>query len=208
MSSKIPPELTGKKGGQDSDYSDDNEAAPYNGFNNSISNRIKGLVRTLSRSSSINSTGTNASLYSFFNTLSKYANMVISKYLFRKESSRFDILKLLDGHLRPGELCVVLGKPGSGCSTFLKSISTQTYGFHFSHDTEINFNGLSAKEIHKHYRGDVIYCAETEKLFPHLSVGDTLKFAARIKTPQNNQKELPGMCMLNISPILSWPLVV
>lgn len=86
MSSKIPPELTGKKGGQDSDYSDDNEAAPYNGFNNSISNRIKGLARTLSRSSSINSTGTNASLYSFFNALSKYANMVISKYLFRKKN--------------------------------------------------------------------------------------------------------------------------
>lgn len=97
----------------------------------------------------------------------------------------FDILKSMDAIMKPGEVTVVLGRPGSGCSTLLKTIAAHTYGFHIGEESKITYDGLSMKDIEKHFRGDVIYSAETDVHFPHLSVGDTLEFAARLRTPQN-----------------------
>ncbi|KAK6455694.1 multidrug resistance protein [Scheffersomyces xylosifermentans] len=106
---------------------------------------------------------------------------------FQKEdpSRFFDILKSMDAIMKPGEVTVVLGRPGSGCSTLLKTISAHTYGFHVGEESRITYDGLSPKEIELHHRGDVVYSAETDVHFPHLSVGDTLEFAARLRTPQN-----------------------
>lgn len=106
---------------------------------------------------------------------------------FRKEdeSRYFDILKTMDGIFAPGEVTVVLGRPGSGCSTLLKTIAANTYGFHVGDESKISYDGLSPEEIESHHRGDVVYSAETDVHFPHLTVGKTLEFAARMKTPQN-----------------------
>ena len=101
------------------------------------------------------------------------------------EGRYFDILKSMDGIFRPGELTVVLGRPGSGCSTLLKSIAVNTYGFHIGKESKITYDGFLPEEIAKHHRGDVVYSAETDTHLPHLSVGDTLEFAARMLTPQN-----------------------
>jgi ATP-binding cassette, subfamily G (WHITE), member 2, PDR len=42
--------------------------------------------------------------------------------------TRIDILRQFHGLIRPGEMCAVLGPPGSGCSTFLRAISGETNG--------------------------------------------------------------------------------
>lgn len=101
------------------------------------------------------------------------------------KSKYFDILKTMDGIFTPGEVTVVLGRPGSGCSTLLKTIAAHTYGFHVAEESEILYDGITPAEINKHFRGDVVYSAETDVHFPQLSVGDTLEFAARMRTPQN-----------------------
>ena len=44
--------------------------------------------------------------------------------------------------------------------------------------------------MHKFYRGEVIYQAETDVHFPQLTVGDTLLFSALARTPKNR---LPGV---------------
>lgn len=44
--------------------------------------------------------------------------------------------------------------------------------------------------MRKQFRGDVIYQAETDVHFPHLTVGQTLLYAALAKTPNNR---LPGV---------------
>ncbi|KAL6452790.1 CDR1 Pleiotropic ABC efflux transporter of multiple drugs CDR1 [Candida maltosa Xu316] len=108
------------------------------------------------------------------------------RHLQKEDESRyFDILKSMDAIMKPGEVTVVLGRPGAGCSTLLKTIAAQTYGFHVGKESKISYDGLTPEEIKKHYHGDVIYSAETEVHFPHLTVGDTLDFAARLRTPQN-----------------------
>ena len=37
----------------------------------------------------------------------------------------------------------------------------------------------------KEFRGEVVYNQEVDKHFPHLTVGQTLEFAAFARTPQN-----------------------
>ncbi|SMN20639.1 similar to Saccharomyces cerevisiae YDR406W PDR15 Plasma membrane ATP binding cassette (ABC) transporter [Maudiozyma saulgeensis] len=105
----------------------------------------------------------------------------------RKEKS-FTILKEMEGCINPGELLVVLGKPGSGCTTLLKSISNNTQGFKITKDSKLSYAGFSPKEIKEHYRGEVIYNGEVDVHFPKLTVYQTLYTAARLKTPQNRIK--------------------
>ncbi|KAJ6631165.1 ABC transporter CDR4 [Mycena sp. CBHHK59/15] len=87
---------------------------------------------------------------------------------------KIQILRDFDGLVKSGELLVVLGRPGSGCSTFLKTIAGQTHGF----------KGISKEIMHKDFRGEVIYNAETDVHFPHLTVGQTLSFAAKARVPR------------------------
>ncbi|KAF4453657.1 ATPase [Fusarium austroafricanum] len=98
---------------------------------------------------------------------------------------RIDILRGFDGVVNAGEMLVVLGPPGSGCSTFLKSVSGETNGIYMDKSTYFNYNGVPADEMHKNHKGETIYTAEVDVHFPMLSVGDTLTFAARARCPQN-----------------------
>ncbi|KAL7962226.1 ABC-2 type transporter domain-containing protein [Trichoderma compactum] len=98
---------------------------------------------------------------------------------------RIDILRQFDGIVRKGEMLIVLGPPGSGCSTFLKTIAGEMNGIFVDDDTYFNYQGISAKEMHSHHRGEAIYTAEVDVHFPQLSVGDTLTFAARARQPRN-----------------------
>ncbi|KAF3492141.1 ATP-binding cassette transporter [Arthroderma uncinatum] len=110
---------------------------------------------------------------------------MIRRFLFSTAGQkRIDILRQFDGIIHPGEMCVVLGPPGSGCSTFLKTISGDTNGLHVNEGSYFNYRGLSAKEMHTAHRGDAVYTAETDVHFPMLTVGETLTFASRARCPQ------------------------
>ncbi|KAG8164849.1 hypothetical protein KVR01_005124 [Diaporthe batatas] len=104
------------------------------------------------------------------------------------KKKRIDILQNFDGVVHKGEMLVVLGPPGSGCSTFLKTISGEMNGIYVEDASYFNYQGVSAKEMHKHHRGEAIYTAEVDVHFPMLTVGDTLTFASRARAP----RELPG----------------
>lgn len=79
---------------------------------------------------------------------------------------------------------VVLGRPGAGCSTFLRALANQHAEFH-SVQGDIHYDSLSPQEVHRHYRGDIHYCSEEDYHFPTLTVDQTLRFAARTRTPRN-----------------------
>ena len=80
-------------------------------------------------------------------------------------------------------MLLVLGSPGSGCSTFLKAVSNQRASF-LAVDGEISYAGVSAEEISKRYRGEVVYNQEDDTHFPTLTVAQTLDFALRNKVPR------------------------
>jgi len=93
-----------------------------------------------------------------------------------------DILSGFEGVVQPGQMLLVLGRPGSGCSTFLKTLANQRDEYH-SVDGEVHYDSLSPADIAKHYRGDVTYCPEDDVHFPTLNVEQTLRFAAKTRAP-------------------------
>ncbi|KAJ4260012.1 Multidrug resistance protein [Fusarium falciforme] len=109
----------------------------------------------------------------------------IAKKLLHDKQRRVDILQDLEGLLHSGEMLAVLGPPGSGCSTFLKTIAGDTHGFHIDDGSEINYSGIRPEEMRSAFRGEAIYTAEVDHHFAHLTVGDTLYFAARARCPKN-----------------------
>lgn len=101
------------------------------------------------------------------------------------------ILKDFNGTVKEGEMLVVLGRPGSGCSTFLKSLCGQLQGLHRSEDSVIHYNGVDQETFKRELRGEAVYSGEEEKHFPHLTVGQTLNFAAAARTPSARAKGIP-----------------
>ncbi|KAK0112331.1 hypothetical protein ONS96_001579 [Cadophora gregata f. sp. sojae] len=105
--------------------------------------------------------------------------------LTRTENLRkIEILRDFDGLVKSGEMLVVLGPPGSGCSTLLKTIAGEIHGIYVADGSELNYQGISAKDMKSQFRGEAIYTAEVDVHFPMLSVGDTLTFAALARAPR------------------------
>ncbi|KAK0522180.1 ATP-binding cassette transporter snq2, partial [Tilletia horrida] len=92
------------------------------------------------------------------------------------------ILQGFNGSVRPGEMVLVVGRPGSGCSTFLKVIANQRQGF-LGVDGDVKYASVDAKEMDKRYRGEVVYCEEDDQHYATLGVQDTVEFALSMKTP-------------------------
>ena len=53
------------------------------------------------------------------------------------------ILKNFNGLLKSGELLLVLGRPGAGCSTLLKSMTGELHGLDLDKESVIHYNGRS-----------------------------------------------------------------
>jgi hypothetical protein len=71
------------------------------------------------------------------------------------------------GIVKPGEMCLVLGCPGSGCTTFLKVLANQRQGY-ASVSGDVRYSGMDAQEMAKYYKGEVVYNQEGWfSLHPH-----------------------------------------
>lgn len=49
----------------------------------------------------------------------------------------------MDGVLEAGEMLVVLGPPGSGCTTMLKTIAGEMNGIYLDESSSLNYRGQS-----------------------------------------------------------------
>lgn len=86
----------------------------------------------------------------------------IKKLMGQSKPRRIDILRDFEGVVNPGEMLVVLGPPGSGCSTFLKTLTGETHGFNVDEKSYLNYQGIEAKDMNTKYRGEAIYTAEVD----------------------------------------------
>ncbi|KAI1906012.1 ATP-binding cassette transporter snq2 [Ophidiomyces ophidiicola] len=108
----------------------------------------------------------------------------------RKKKAVRTIIDDFTGCVKPGEMLLVLGQPGSGCSTFLKVVGNQRAGYE-SIDGEVSYGGTDAETMSKYYRSEVLYNPEDDLHYGTLSVRQTLKFAIRTRTP-GKQSRKPG----------------
>jgi ABC-type ATPase with predicted acetyltransferase domain len=74
----------------------------------------------------------------------------LHEYINSRKKPEKAILHGFDGMTKPGEILLVLGRPGSGCSTFLKTVSGELHGLKVNKDSEIVYNGIaSMTNIHR-----------------------------------------------------------
>ncbi|KAK0537618.1 ATP-binding cassette transporter snq2 [Tilletia horrida] len=96
-------------------------------------------------------------------------------------SSRY-LLQGFSGVAKPYQMTLVIGRPGSGCSTFLKLIANQRQGY-LGVEGDVKYAGLDAKDFAKHYPGELCYSAEDDIHYDTLTVKQTLDFALSLKVP-------------------------
>jgi len=114
----------------------------------------------------------------FFNVYAKVKNILG----IGSKGQEFDILHNFRGVLKPGEMVLVLGRPGSGCTTFLRTITNQRLGY-TSVKGDVMYGPFDAKTFEKRYRGEAVYNQEEDVHNSTLTVGQTLGFALDVKTP-------------------------
>ncbi|CAB4255590.1 similar to Saccharomyces cerevisiae YDR011W SNQ2 Plasma membrane ATP-binding cassette (ABC) transporter [Maudiozyma barnettii] len=93
------------------------------------------------------------------------------------------ILKGVNGLARPGEMVLVLGRPGAGCSSLLKLLAGIKNQFAGGYSGDISYDGIPQDEMMDHFRSDIIYNGEEDVHFPYLTVQQTIDFAIACKTP-------------------------
>lgn len=99
-----------------------------------------------------------------------------------------DLLQGFNGCAKPGEMVLVIGRPGSGCSTFLKTIANKRNGF-IDVTGDVSYGGIDAHEMAKRYMGEVVYSEEDDQHHATLTVARTIDFALRLKA---HSKMLPN----------------
>ncbi|TKA53909.1 hypothetical protein B0A49_13307, partial [Cryomyces minteri] len=86
----------------------------------------------------------------------------------KKNSQMRTLINDFTGVVRDGEMMLVLGRPGSGCSTFLKAVSNNREGY-AEVTGDVSYGGIPAAKQKKMYRGEVNYNPEDDVHFATLN---------------------------------------
>lgn len=92
---------------------------------------------------------------SLFNPLRALRRTVENKNIVK------DIVTDVTGFVRPGEMLMVAGIPGSGCTTLLKTLIGHREGYQAVLG-DVSYGGWGIKEIETFLRGDAVYCGEED----------------------------------------------
>lgn len=101
---------------------------------------------------------------------------------FSKLAKKRKVIKDVSGYALPGTMTLVLGRPGAGCSTLLKTLCGESRTY-IRTEGQLSFSGIESKEMFKFFKNFLIYNPELDVHLPYLTVGQTLKFAIGCKTP-------------------------
>ncbi|KAF2135661.1 uncharacterized protein K452DRAFT_322935 [Aplosporella prunicola CBS 121167] len=114
-----------------------------------------------------------------------WANLINPISYARPEPSR-TLLHAFSGSLWGGEMLLVVGKPGSGCTTFLKTLANMRDEYKNT-SGQLVYGGRPASDRDQD-RVRLTFCAEEDSHLPSLTVAQTLRFAVRAtwdaKTPK------------------------
>jgi len=86
-------------------------------------------------------------------------------FSFGKKASK-TIIRDFDVLMKNGEMLIVLGRPGSGCSTLLKTMTGEMHGLQVDEASTIHYNGITQQQMMKEFKGEVVYNQEVDKHFP------------------------------------------
>ncbi|KAE8311860.1 ABC-2 type transporter-domain-containing protein [Aspergillus transmontanensis] len=122
-------------------------------------------------------------------TLLSYADPRQLLDIFRKSrGNKRTILKDINGQVKPGEMLLVLGRPGAGCTSFLRVLSNDRDSFD-EVTGETRYGSMDHKEARK-FRQQIMFNNEDDIHFPTLTVNRTMKFALKNKVPRERPQHL------------------
>lgn len=116
------------------------------------------------------------------NVLSQY-NIAQSIRESRQPTPLKTIIDNSHGCVQPGEMLLVLGRPGAGCTSLLKMLSNRRQGY-AEVSGDVHFGSMDHVAAQQ-YRGQIVMNTEDELFFPTLTVGQTIDFATRLKVPHH-----------------------
>ncbi|KIV94630.1 hypothetical protein PV10_02380 [Exophiala mesophila] len=108
----------------------------------------------------------------------------------KKGSSRRALIQNSFGCVKPGEMLLVLGRPGSGCTTLLSTLANRRYAY-VGVEGDVFYGSMDYKQA-KRYRGQIVMNTEEELHFPSLTVGQTMDFATKMKIPDHRPEDMKG----------------
>lgn len=123
------------------------------------------------------------SVEEMFRNIASIPAHLISKFTKKSDVPLRNIIQNCTGVVESGEMLFVVGRPGAGCSTFLKCLSGETSEL-VDVQGEFSYDGLDQSEMMSKYKGYVIYCPELDFHFPKITVKETIDFALKCKTPR------------------------
>ena len=86
---------------------------------------------------------------------------------------------------KPGQLVALLGGSGAGKSSLLNTIAQRIHGNSFKMSGEMAVNGLTEPSaVAQVFRESSGYVLQADQMLPHLSVRETLRFAAALRLPR------------------------
>jgi ATP-binding cassette, subfamily G (WHITE), member 2, PDR len=117
----------------------------------------------------------------------------LARRLFGQTKRRIDILRNFDGVVRKGEMLVVLGPPGAGCSTLLKTIAGETSGIYVDDKSYFNYQGTPLAFLFVRFRTRRIGREEWAGTNPNDPFS---KFPRRSPTPMRARRNFPPPCSM------------
>ncbi|GLA65890.1 hypothetical protein AtubIFM56815_009691, partial [Aspergillus tubingensis] len=101
----------------------------------------------------------------------------------RARKSPKSIVRNLNGVISNGELLLILGRPGAGCSTVAKTLCGKLDGLKLDPESVFHYHGIPHQQTPENVKRAILYNYGTDKHFSHVTVGQTLEFAASIRAP-------------------------
>lgn len=93
-------------------------------------------------------------------------------------ASMKSIINNSSGCVRPGEMMLMLGRPGAGCTSLLKVLGNRRKGFK-DIEGQVTYGTLGHEEARR-YSGQIVMDEDEEAYFPTLTAGETIDFATRL----------------------------
>jgi len=86
---------------------------------------------------------------------------LVRSFVSRQKPAIKNIIQDFSGVVKPGEMLLVLGNPGSGSSTFLRALTNQRRDF-TTIKGDVDYSGLGFETAKKKFRGEILYNSEGE----------------------------------------------
>ena len=120
------------------------------------------------------------------NVSSQFIPPFAKKNSFGKTAEK-TIINNISGCVKPGEMLLLLGRPGAGCTSLLKVLGNRRKGFK-EVTGDVMYGSLSHKEA-KRYPGQIVMDEDENTFFPTLTAGETIDFATRLNNPHGSIEE-------------------